>query len=105
MKKVTRRYAPPQLNKRTHHLVRVLALRLYAENFLVSEACRVAGVHRSNYSSWIHKGSMPDLKTLEALGEVVGLRLVFKPIYEKETRNAVPNNRKSSRERRYNNTV
>ena len=86
-----------KLHPHTHHLVRTLALSLFAEGTLVSDACRLAGTHRSNYSKWIHRGAKPDLVTLEALGEVVGLRLVWKPIYEEEPKNEKRKNVKTSR--------
>ena len=89
-----------KLHPHAHHLVRTLALALFADGTLVSDACRLAGIHRSNYSDWIHRGTKPDLVSIEALGTVAGLRLVWKPIYQEETKNEKRKNVKARRKRR-----
>lgn len=73
-----------KLHAHAHHLVRVLALALFNESIVADDACKLAGVERNTFSRWKTKGVAPDLKNLEALGQVVGLRLVWKPDYGTE---------------------
>ena len=69
---------------KAHPLVKAVAVALYAEGIVHEEACRVAGVHKDSWQKWRREGRSPNLDNFEALAQVAGLRLVLKPIYEKE---------------------
>lgn len=77
---MTKRKSPriKKTHPHTHHLVRSLLVAMMAEELRVSEACGMAGLHRSTMSKWVNHAAEPDLQSLEALGEVMGLRLVWK---------------------------
>lgn len=72
------------LHPQAHHLVRVLFLRILAEEMVETDVCRLAGIDSRTWARWKFKGLSPDLSGLEAVAAVVGLRLMLKPDYERE---------------------
>lgn len=59
-----------------HPLVRVLVDAMNEQQIGVQDACERAGIHRNTWARWGTEHT-PDIRSLEALAGVLGLRLVF----------------------------
>jgi hypothetical protein len=66
------------LSPKAHPIVRAIALRMFAEKIVERDACRLAGFNGNTFGRWKRATAAPDLFLLEALAEVVGLRIVIK---------------------------
>lgn len=71
-----------KLHSRTHRLVKVIALRMYAEHMIEEDVCKLAGISKDTWFKIKLYGRTPSLPVLEALAQVVGLRLELKPHFE-----------------------
>src|SRR5688572_9412674 len=75
----------PGVNPKAHPLIKALALAVYAEGYTHSEVCRVAGVHKDTWQKYRREGRCAQLRNIETIAQVVGLRLTLKPIHEENS--------------------